>query len=61
MSLFFGEGGDLREKIVLGEENDSIRVPVDTFHTAESSDTIAFVLVVMPNSSHIPRKELHSS
>lgn len=60
MSLFLGKE-DLREKIVLGEENYSIRVPVDTFHTAESSDTIAFVLVVMPNSSHIPRKELHSS
>ena len=60
MSLFLGEGG-LQEKIVLGEENDHIRVPVDTLHTAESSDTIAFVLVVMPNSSHIPREELHSS
>lgn len=60
MSLFLGEG-DLREKIILNEENDHTRVPVDTFHTAESSDTIAFVLVVNPNSSHIPREELHSS
>ncbi len=60
MSLFLGEG-DLQEKIVLSEKNDHIRVPVDTFHAAESFDTTAFVLVVMPNSSHIPREELHSS
>ena len=60
MSLFLGEG--YRERIVLNdEENNHITVPADTFHTAESSDAPAFVLVVMPNSSHIPRQELHSS
>lgn len=60
MSLFLGEG-HLQQRILLDEKNDHARVPVDTYHTAESSDTSAFVLVVMPNSSHISREELHSS
>ncbi len=56
MSLFLGEE---KREMVLNEEKNHFRIPPNTFHVAESSDSFAFILVDLPQTSHVPRSELH--
>lgn len=58
MNIFLGKGV-FRKGIVLDKKNNHLRVPPNTFHSAESSDTPAFVLAYAPNTAHISREQLH--
>ncbi len=58
MKMFLGKG-EFKKEIVLDEENNHLKVPPNTFHSAKSSDIPAFVLAYAPNTSHIPREQIH--